>query len=464
MTLRKGDIPATAHSVTIRNMQHLILEEDVIGDLPSLVNLTVSDVGQLEIKRDGMASHNQTRLRSVLFQNVQSLQAESHSFSGVWQSETTIRMHHIENLHVMSGAFSYQASITGPSVSLQHVHSLDLESSGFSAPMFSMSLTNVTMDDCQEHSFGGSAYYTEWNTVKVKGMRAKCFHGQNALGSFTINSLSVESTYPGSFYGDVQELRVENSHLGTIQGESFNLTVSSMEISKSSIGELHSKGLKVLARESFKLDVIRVNQLRKDAFLGVQMVRGADGFSPAFKIRKMEVMETENGSLTFSPCTEVRISELDVTAPLPPICPTERWTRALSAGGVAGQLSQAQYELFFVLLDRRWCDEDAWTPFPDSADNPQCQPTGQETGDDAPGGGTGDPDTAQDSQGGIEQQDSNKGGKEDEEDVKADEDNASRLADGDAPAKDDDDDKMAYYSWDDYVANAASLCRLSLDL
>ncbi|KAF0309526.1 hypothetical protein FJT64_019335 [Amphibalanus amphitrite] len=116
MVLRRGDIPSTAQGVAIRNTRHVILEEDAIGDLSSLVNLTVSDVGQLEIRRDGMASHNQTRLRSVLFQSIQSLQAQSHSFTGIWQTETAVRMQLIKELHVMSNAFSYQAIETGPRI------------------------------------------------------------------------------------------------------------------------------------------------------------------------------------------------------------------------------------------------------------------------------------------------------------------------------------------------------------
>ncbi|KAF0305317.1 hypothetical protein FJT64_023046 [Amphibalanus amphitrite] len=382
MVLRRGDIPSTAQRVAIRNTRHVILKEDTIGGLPFLVNFTVSDVDQLEIRRDGMASHNQTRLRSVLFQNIQSLQAQSHSFTGIWQTETAVRMQLIKELHVMSNAFSYQAIETGPSVSLQNVHRLNLESSGFSAPMFGMYLTNVTMDECQKESFGGNTYVTEWNNVAITDMHAKCFHSLKHVGSLNLNSVQIATIRRGAFSGDIRSLFVQNSHFGTIEKSGINMRVSNMDVYKSTIDELKSEGINMFAKEWFKMKTIRINHLRKNAFLGVKMGKDNVGISRILKLHKVEIIEAENGSLTFSTCNEVDLRDLDLTAPLPPICPTDRWTRSLSAGGAGGRLSQAQYQLFFQLLDRRWCAEDGWTEFPDSAERPSsCQEANEWTPD-----------------------------------------------------------------------------------
>ncbi|XP_043198954.1 uncharacterized protein LOC122368777 [Amphibalanus amphitrite] len=381
MVLRRGDIPSTAHSVTTRNTRHVILEEDAIGDLPSLVNLTISDVGQLEIRRDGMASHNQTRLRSVLFQNIQLLHAESHSFTGIWQTETAVRMQLIKELHVMSNAFSYQAIETGPSVSLQNVHRLNLQSNGFSATMFGMYLTNVNMSECQKESFGGNTYVTEWNNVAITDMHAKCFHSLKHVGSLNLNSVQIATIRRGAFSGDIRSLYVQNSHFGTVEKSGINMRVSNMDVYKSTIDELKSEGINMFAKEWFKMKTIRINHLRKNAFLGVKMGKDNVGISRILKLHRIEIIEAENGSLTFSDCNEVDLRDLDLTAPLPPICPTDRWTRSLSAGGAGGRLSKAQYQLFFQLLDRRWCSEDGWTEFPDSAERPSCQEENEWTPD-----------------------------------------------------------------------------------
>ena len=379
--LRHGDIPAMALSVTIRNSAHVIVEENAIGGLASLVNFTLSDIDQLEIRRGGMTSQNQHRLRSVRFENVKSVQVESKAFAGTWQAQTTILMHHIEELRVQSRAFLYQTDVAGPTVSLQHVNMLNIEPYGFSAPVFLVSLANVGMDACHEGSFGGNTFITEWTNVTANKIETNCFYGVNDTASLNLISFKANQIDTGAFSGNVGELIIERSFFGTIREKGFNMSVSSMEVTKSSFVDLHTTALHVLARKSLWLNLIRIDRLRKNALIGLSAGQDADGSVPMLRIRKLEIIEGEEGSLTFSECATVQLIDVDLVAPWPRICPTEKWTRTMSGGGPEGQLTQSQSQLYQQLKRRHLCpSQDRQAGLPVTVDTPRCQGNHQQAG------------------------------------------------------------------------------------
>ena len=187
------------------------------------------------------------------------------------------------------------------------------------------------------------------------------------------NASECRPSHPQAFSGNLRELVIKKSRFDTIQEEAFDIRVSNMEFTKSVVKELRSKGLSVLARESIWLERVRIELLRTNAFAALRTEQGKEDLDPMLTIRKLELIKSENGSLTFSECTKVRLTDLDLVTPWPRICPTEKWAQALSGGGVKGQLYPAQYQLFFQLFRRRMCLEDSWTKFPTSVDNPHCE-------------------------------------------------------------------------------------------
>ncbi|XP_043232004.1 uncharacterized protein LOC122386661 [Amphibalanus amphitrite] len=381
MTLHQDFFPTGVLSVNISGWSHVIIDEGAIKSLHSLVNFTISHAQRLDIESHGMASHSNNSLRLVRFENIASLHVKTGSFAGHWESQTAIQMHHIGHLDVESRAFDYHQAEEaddhraeeGPSFLLQYVKMLNLESSWITGSVFEYVMNNVTMDVCHEESFGGRAFFSEWNNVTIGNISNKCFHSRNDMASFVIRNLLVKGDmHPYAFSGAVNELIIWDSYFDVVQSKSFNMTVCTMQVIGSRIRELQPEGLCVSVKEILRLETTRIDHIHKDALVRITVDESIKELDPLLTLDKLTIVKADAGSMSLSRCAKVRMIWLDMLYPWPRICPAYKWVQWLTEGGVDRQLGQYQYQLFLQLIRRRMCSGENLIRLPRLVEDPEC--------------------------------------------------------------------------------------------
>ena len=359
MVLRQGDIPATVRSVTIRNSAHVIVEENAIKDLRTLVSFSVSDTKQLEIRPAGMALYIQNRLRFVTFTNIGSLHASTKAFAGFWMPQTTIQMGNTVDLHIETNAFDIEIDGTGPSISINRVQSLILDPNGLSAQFSTVDILHVNMDECHEGNFGHHSPHTHWRNVIIRDTRRGCFQGLNESSTIDIQGLEVKNMSSGSISGVVHELVIRDSQLGDLQEKALDISVGKVTMASSHFHRLRPLSLSVKVTGYAHLEYLRIDQLQTRALRGVRLVRSPHWAPPRLRLNQFKIITAENGSLTLSTSTERKISAsyISVKSRRAPICPNERYLRTLVSVDPSQPLTDAQRVLESAMLGNTLCDE-----------------------------------------------------------------------------------------------------------
>ena len=363
----------SVQAVRILNTKNVNIHSDAISGLPSLTSLSLRDMDTAVIEQGGMNMQKQAKPRQVLIENIETLNIKSQAFSGFWGQHNSVEMRKIARLHIESHAFHYESRSLGPSLMLQDIGMLTLASKSFKSPVARMYLNKVVMETCHDESFGGDIQATEFDNVTIGEAKAGCVTGFGSSTALSVKSSRIDVIHSRAISGQLSQLIIKNSDFLTMHEKSMDLKVKNMTMSDLFVQQLHSNGLIVKADDSIRLKKIRVNSLGKNALVGLQIEPTSTGFYPPVVIDQLEVIDAEQGSLTFSECTDVQMTDLDLEAPWPHICPTERWTRALSEGAVSGPLSPAQHEVFWQLYEKGLCDdEDDKQLFPKVANRPKC--------------------------------------------------------------------------------------------
>ena len=218
----------------------------------------------MEIRENGMAFAQPSRIRSVKFEDVRVLRIKSNAFSGVWETRTSITVSRISELHVESNAFGHRSTTLGPSLAVRRVGMLHLATEGFTAPLYYLNLDDVVMNTCLGGSFSGKINSIEMNNVTIDEAQARCFGNLGFLSSLSLQSIKINTVQPQAISCNTRELIIKNSNFTTVHEKGFDIRTGNMKISQSRIRILSPKGLSVTAKDSLRLENVRVDSLRKN--------------------------------------------------------------------------------------------------------------------------------------------------------------------------------------------------------
>ncbi|XP_043192913.1 uncharacterized protein LOC122365613 [Amphibalanus amphitrite] len=359
MTLRRGEIPHSVLSLSISHAKQVIIHEDAVNDLSQLTNFSIRDVDQVEIRRHGMALSANSEMRSVKFEGIGTLRIESNAFSGVWQARASIRIGRVSRLHMKPNALAYMTAEVGPSLDIWQVDMLDLSSGGVMSPLYYLKLNGVTMITCNKKSFHGKIDTVTLNNVTIIEVMPGCF---SDLPRLIIQSSNISTVETQGFVGRILELKIKDTTFEQIKPMGVNVTTTTMQIGKSRIEKLFGNGISAKAKLELKLEDLQIDNLTKDALVGLNLWRGSP--HQTMELTGLVVPHAEDGSLAFADCAEIRVSSLHLTPPYPRVCPTEKWVRQLTGAEPSGELSTAQYQIFQELWGEHLCDEDRRTSLP----------------------------------------------------------------------------------------------------
>ncbi|XP_043194996.1 uncharacterized protein LOC122366612 [Amphibalanus amphitrite] len=370
----RGDGPASLQELLVVKAKAVIIQGNAFSSLTQLANFSIRNTHSVVIENGGMALQNHSALTLFRMEDIESVQIDSQAVSGFWGEGVNVELVRIAKLHVKNDAFRLDSETLGPRLMLQDINKLALGSRAFSGPVAEMSLNNVLMEVCPGQSFGGEVSNTIFNNVNITDAKPECFTGADTMKAFSIQSSRIEVLHPGAFSGKLQKLSISSSEILTLHEKGVNLTVGELKVTDLFVQILNPSGFSVMANDSIHLEKVRIERLGKNALNSMLIKPTPSGFLPPVNIHQMDITEAEPGSLTFSECADVAVTDLRVRSMSTGLCPTENLTRALCAGPDSGPLSPTQEAVFWQLYEQSLCDQDAHLPFPEVAGRHRCDP------------------------------------------------------------------------------------------
>ncbi|XP_043199128.1 uncharacterized protein LOC122368883 [Amphibalanus amphitrite] len=354
--IRKGDVPATAREVTIRRPRHVILEEDTIGGLPFLENFTVSDVGQLEIRRGVVLSEIPTSLRWLKFFRIDSVIVEPMAFFDPREVEqVSITFHQIGLLVIETNAFDMFLE----DLVLKNVEDAYMRPEGFFKSVSMIELNNVSIEECHQGSFGQNSRRVMWTDVTMEEAKPGCITFRDGA-TFDVLGLRLNTVKTKAFSGNPRKVVIRDSQLGHLYENAFHLRLTKFTFRNVEVGTLHPFSLHISSKGPVYIDHVRIDEMQRDALRGIRLESPA----PAkLLLIDLEILSAENSSFALSKTIKDRslnASRINVKSRPIPVCPNEKYARFLTGVGDTGQMTPAQSKISEALTGNIFCDSFEW--------------------------------------------------------------------------------------------------------
>ncbi|XP_043217331.1 uncharacterized protein LOC122385732 isoform X2 [Amphibalanus amphitrite] len=328
IVLRKADIPPTVKTIHISNAERVTIYNDALTSLPLLTDFSLHGIVNVTIENGGMNMQSSCNLSMVRMEDIENVRVKSWAVTGAWDRELNFELAKINQLQIETDAFHYDSETPGLKLMLQDINMLVLDSKAFSAPIAEMALNNVRMEECHDQSFGGRTANTMFNNVSIANAQTRCVFGSDSRATLSVHSSRIDVLSSEAFSGQLRKLYISSSDFLTMQDIGVNLQLVELEVTNLFVQRLNSKALSVVADDSIRIHKMHVESLKKNALAGLLVKPTPSGFCPPVNIHQMEVTEAELGSLTFSECADLAVTDLIVHSMPTGLCPTESLTRS----------------------------------------------------------------------------------------------------------------------------------------
>ncbi|XP_043198955.1 uncharacterized protein LOC122368778 [Amphibalanus amphitrite] len=356
MIIRKEDLPSAAREVAIRRPRHVILEENTIGGLPFLVSFTVSDVGQLEIRRGVISSEISTQLRRLNFFRIDSLIVEPGAFFDSREMEqVSIAFHQIRLLVIETNAFDMFLE----DLVLKNVKDAYMRPEGFFKSISMIELNNVSIEECHQGSFGQNSRRVMWTDVTMEEAKPGCTTFRDGA-TFDVQGLRLNTVKTKAFSGNPREVVIRDSQLGHLHQNALHLRLTKFTLRNVEVGTLHPFSLHISSKGPVYIDHVQIDEMQRDALRGIRLKSSA----PAkLLLIDLEILSAENSSFALSKTIKDRslnASRINVKSRPIPVCPNEKYARFLTGVGDTGQMTPAQSKISEALTGNIFCDSFEW--------------------------------------------------------------------------------------------------------
>ncbi|XP_043225085.1 uncharacterized protein LOC122383053 [Amphibalanus amphitrite] len=210
------------------------------------------------------------------------------------------------------------------------------------------------MQECSERTFDNKIGSVKLSSVNISELEKRCFHGVGELGVSSTSGVHITSSSLGTvhreaFSGSMKSIKLqENTEVGSVTENGFQVDVKDFCIEDSKIGTLSSGSLSVTFMDTFSVKEVGIEHLRKGAFRGV---KATPHRTPTVSLDALVIENAEPGSLSFQRCLHVEASDLDIQSSDVERCPTEQWTRGLMGLDAQQKVFADVYSLYSCLHD-----------------------------------------------------------------------------------------------------------------
>ena len=257
------------------------------------------------------------------------------------------------------------------SLSLENISLLILEPGAISPIQELLLLTNVHMEECPEYSFG-SQIKTFFKNISITNAQANCINGSR-FNEFSISSSKINTIKSKAFSGEMKNMEIIDSDFLIIEENGINLKIeNSFKIKNFFSRKFESNALSILSNNEIKVEKLKVILMERNAIKNMLIKKTPSGFCPPMSFHGIDITEAKPGSLAFSKCSDIALTDLSVDSvnfENSENCPsTEKLTRIITDTPDYELLDSTQEPIFWNLYEKSTCDKDSHLTFPDFID------------------------------------------------------------------------------------------------
>ena len=346
------------------------------GDLrPSVRQLRIVNAAEVEVREHALSVLETPE--SIYFENITTLKVEDSGpglqGSNLRQGRVSITINRVKYVEIKTGSFSHWKEKTlnisianvahsciiygGAIVSSSRSSKVKLENiteghffpGTFATTLRRLTLKNVTTSlPCQNNTFGGHIRNVSLTSVTLGGVQTGCFLADQTWGSLTVRSSSLGTIKSRGLQGTIGDVRILRSRLIQIEQNGFNLNVTSLSITSSSINVLKGQAFNVRATGPISIKRTNITDIRANAFSRLELERNSSEAKRGIILSKLIVNQVMNGSLRFSDVKSLSLRELQVGTP----CKCNIW---IQVGQLFGRRSPRPSRLYRQAYDNIRC-------------------------------------------------------------------------------------------------------------
>ena len=272
-------------------------------------------------------------LRSIVFENINVLIVQRNApVPGLDQGQLSVTMDRIDHITLDAGSFSHwnekvlDISITNISViridggaimSSSNATTVTMENIAtgrffpgtFATTLGNLALRNVTTQEpCENNTFGGSIGELSLTSARLGEIREGCFSADETWDSLVVRSSHLGNVSGQALSGTIRHVRIDQTSLGRIHTNGFDLDVLSFSINGSSIDSMDSDALNVQATFGISVQRSRINTVHENAFYGLNA-------SQDLTLSQLTMNRAENGSLRVSDVKSLILQHVLIRVP-----------------------------------------------------------------------------------------------------------------------------------------------------